>query len=425
MRRVVIVGNSAAGLAAAEAFRGRESQSELVLIDAEACPAYSRVATPYFVKGALANESALFIRGDSFYRDLGITTVFGRWVVGIDMGRRVLHLAGGGSEPFDLLLIATGAFPERKPIEGLDAGDLHVLRTLADARRLKSVKLAARRGLFIGAGLVSLQSIEAMYRPGDEYTLVMKSRSVLSQALDPAAALMVERRLLRAGVRIVKGEDVVRVETTPAGKVATLESGERIDADFLFMGKGVAPSIDWLRSSGVHVDKGVVVDSRMQTNIPGIYAAGDAAQTPDFYSDRRISVGLWPAAIDQGRVAGTNMAGASVSYEGSLKKNVSRIAGLPFASIGDIASDRVVETAILSDAAGEIYRKFCLDRDGILIGAILVNQLQDMGVVHGLISSRRDATCLRSHLGHLNFGVVRKDLDRQSVEKAPAPRIVQ
>lgn len=405
-KRIVIVGNSAAGLAAAEAFRTSDSRSEVVLIDREAGCAYSRVVTPYYIKGTLANERALYIRSETFYRELNIKTIFGAAVLGMDLLKRELELEGGGREPFDLLLVATGAFPQRPRIEGAGPEDVHVLRTLADARRLRSVKRSAIRGLFIGAGLVSLQTLDAMFKPGDSYTLVMKSSKLLSQTLDSTAARIIEGQLVKMGVRIVKGQDVIRIENVAGAKLVTFENGEQVIADFVFMGKGVKPTVDWLRGSGVQIDQGILVDSRLETNFPGIYAAGDVAQAPDFHSGRKISAGLWPAAVEQGEIAGKNMAGGSESYAGNLKKNVSRIGGIAFASIGDFTSDRVAETLSVSDHKKDIYRKFCFDQSRILIGAVLVNRLEDVGVIHGLIKGRRDAEYLRSRSSFLSYGVV-------------------
>lgn len=405
-QRAVIIGNSAAGLAAAESFRARDSRSEVLLIDREGGCAYSRVVTPYFIKGSIATERGIFIRSEAFYREWGISTAFGSAVVGLDVGLRQVVLEGGKREPFDSLLIATGAFPHQARIDGAKEGDIHVLRTLADACRLKSLKRSAKRGLFIGAGLVSVQTIEAMYKPGDSYTLVMKSSQLLSQTLDSTAAQIIERRLVEMGVRIIKGQDVVRLETVGEARLATLENGEQLATDFVFMGKGVDPAIDWLQGSGIETGKGILVDARLETSVPGIYAAGDAAQAPDFHSGRRISAGLWPAAVDQGHIAGRNMAGERVSYPGNLKKNVSRIAGVAFASMGDFSSDRVAETILASDPARDVYRKLCFDRRGALIGAVLVGQLDDVGVIHGLISGRKDPGCLRSRTSFLGYGAV-------------------
>lgn len=412
-KRVIIVGNSAAGLAAAESFRARDAHSKVLLIDREAGYAYSRVVTPYYIKGSLANERALFIRGENFYRELGIETILGSAVLGIDSRTRQVELEGGRREPFDLLLIATGAFPQRPRVEGADTQDIHVLRTLADARGLKSVKRFAGRGLFIGAGLVSLQTLEAMYKPGGCYTLVLKSSKLLSQTLDSTAAQIIERRLVKMGVRIVKGQDVVRIEEAGAAKLATLQNGEQVAADFVFMGKGVKPAVDWLQGSGVQIDQGILVDSHLRTSVAGIYAAGDCAQAPDFHSGRRISAGLWPAAVDQGEIAGRNMAGGCDSYAGNLKKNVSRIGGVSFASIGDFKSDRVAETLDFHDHGSDVYRKFCVDRSGILIGAVLVNRLEDIGVIHGLINGKKNAEYLGSRSSFLSYGAVYRESARR------------
>lgn len=412
-KRVVIIGNSAAGLSALQAFRCRDRESEVVMIDREPVCAYSRVIIPYYIKGALQKDEDLFIRKVNFYREQGVKTLFGISAVAIDTRKREVTLERGLKEPFDFLLIATGAFPNRPRIEEAHPENLLVLRTLADAKRLKTIKGQTTRGLFLGAGLVALQTLQAMHTTGDDYTLVIKSDRVLSQTLDAEAAEIVERRLAEMRVRIIKGQDIVRLEKRNDSQMAVLENGDQVPTDFLFVGKGVEPSVEFLKGSGIQVHKGVLVDSHLETNVEGVYAAGDVAQAPDFFSGQKVASGLWPAAVEQGEFAGKNMAGGSVCYPGNLKKNVSRIFGIPLVSIGDFGSERVAETLVTRDENRGIYRKFCFDRNGILIGAILINRTEDMGVIHGMIKARKgtgDLKALSIWKSSVSYGFVYKNI---------------
>ncbi len=396
-KRVVIIGNSAAGLSALEAFRRRDQDSKVFLIDKEPGPAYSRVTTPYFIMGGVRDEEGLFLRTKKYYDDMGVKCLFGTEVLGIDTKLREVLLEGGRKVSFDLLLIATGSSPVRPKIRGLKPEEIGVLRSLSDARYLREMKPKVEKGIFLGGGLVSLQTLQALFTSRGQYSLVVKSGQLFSQTIDREGAEIVENRLKGLGVRVLKGREVVRIRRGKGLKVAVLDNGEEIETDFIFAGKGVKPNTDFLRGSGIKKKNGILVNDYLETNVEGIYAAGDVAQARDFFSEEKVNYGLWPSAVEQGEIAGKNMAGLKERYPGNLRMNVTRVFAMPIASIGDIGSKRVAETWVRKEEARGIYRKICLDEKGVILGAVLVNQVDDLGVIHGLIRSRKDATILRSH----------------------------
>ena len=412
-KRVVIIGNSAAGLSALEALRKRDRESSVTMIDKEPYLAYSRVITPYFIMGGVRKEENLFLKTEGYYREMDVKPLFGKEVLSIDSRSRSVILDKGRKETFDLLLIATGASPSRPKIEGAYDKDIFVLRSLSDARQLKEMKGNAQKVLFLGAGLVSLQTLQALYTTKAQHTLVAKSDRILSQTLDFEASEIVERHLKKMGVRIIKERDVIRLNEANDSKAAILNNGEEIETDFIFAGKGVWPNIHFLDDNKIKTQNGILVDEYLQTNVEGIYAAGDVAQAPDFFSGEKVNYGLWPSAVEQGEIAGKNMAGIREVYTGNLKMNVTRIFAMPVVSIGDIGSKRVAETLIKRDVRSNIYRKICLDEKGILIGAILINRVDDLGVIHGLIRGRKNADFLKANSiwkSPVNYGAVYKNL---------------
>ena len=412
-KRVIIIGNSAAGLSALEAFRKRDRDSKVMMIDKEPVLAYSRVITPYFIMGGVKKEEGLFLRTKDFYKEMGVKTLFGREILSIDTPSKEVVLDNGKKEPFDLLLVATGASPYRPKIKGVNSDEVHVLRSLSDARKLKEMKSRIQRGLFLGAGLVSLQTLQALFTTKGRYTLVVKSDRIFSQTLDREGSEVVEKHLNRMGVQIIKGRDVVQWKGAQGSKMAVLDNGEELEADFIFAGKGVKPNIDFLRGSGIKAKDGILVNDNMQTNVEGIYAAGDVAQARDFFSGEQVIYGLWPSAVEQGEVAGKNMAGSKETYRGNLKMNVTRIFAMPIASMGDFGSKRVAETLIKKDEKRNIYRKICFDEKGVIIGAILINQVDDLGVLHGLVQERKDGEVLKSSpiwKSTVNYGFVYKNI---------------
>jgi NAD(P)H-nitrite reductase large subunit len=395
-KRVVIIGNSAAGLAALETFRKKDQESKITLIDREPYPAYSRVITPYFIMGGIKGEEGLFLRDKNYYKSMGVRTLFGTEVLGIDTQKREVLLDQDKKEPFDLLLIATGSSPIRPKIRGIKKEEIGVLRNLDHAKHLKDLKPKVQKVLFLGGGLVSLQTLQALYRKGGQYTIVVKSHHLLSQILDQEASEFVERHLEKIGIRLLKSRDVVQLRRKRGTKIAILDNGEEMDVDFIFAGKGVEPNIQFLKRSKIQTQRGILVNHFLETNLEGIYAAGDVAEAPDFFTQERVLYGLWPSAIEQGELVGRNMAGERGVYPGNLRMNVTRIFGLPIASIGDFRSSRVGEVLIKKDEKRGHYRKLCLDQNGVLIGALLINQVEDLGVLHGLIRERKSGEILKS-----------------------------
>ncbi len=410
---MVIIGNSAAGLSALEAFRNRDRDSKVIMIDREPVLAYSRTITPYFIMGGVKQEEDLFLRTKDYYKDFGVKTLFGEEALGIDMRFREVLLDSGKKEPFDLLLIATGSSPIKPKMQGAKPEGIGVLRSLADAKYLKEMKPKVKKVLFLGGGLVSLQTLQAMFTRSGQYTLVVKSDQIFSQTMDRDGAEMIENHLKKMGVQIIKGKEVVRLKGVKGSRVAILDDGQEIEADFIFAGKGVRPNIDFLRGSGIKSRNGIFVNDRMETNVEGVYAAGDVALAADFFSKENVSYGLWPSAVEQGEIAGKNMAGQKEIYPGNLRMNVTRIFAIPIASIGEVRSSKVAESLVRKDEKRNIYRKICLDEKGILIGAILINQVDDLGVLHGLIRGRKEIGALKASSiwrSPINYGFVYKNI---------------
>lgn len=287
-RRIVIIGNSAAGLSAIESFRKMDQESKILLIDREPYPAYSRVITPYFIMGGIKGEEGLFLKDKMDYKKMGVKPILGKEVKGIDTKKREVLLEDERREPFDYLLIATGSSPIKPKIRGMKTEEIGVLRDLVHARLLIELRPRIPKGLFLGGGLVTLQTLQVLYRKGGQYTIIVKSNHLLSQTLDQEAPVFVERHLEKMGVRIIKGREMVQLRRKKGLKTAILDDGQEIETDFIFAGKGVEPNIRFLKGSQIETKRGILVNSYLETNLEGIYAAGDVAEAPDFFTQERV-----------------------------------------------------------------------------------------------------------------------------------------
>jgi NAD(P)H-nitrite reductase large subunit len=378
-KRYVIVGNSAAALSALEAIRRVDKTGSITLVSDEDRPAYSRVLTPYVISGELEDAS---IRDNDYYRRMGVETVFGRRADTIEDGHLILD--NGKSLSYERLLIATGSSAARPGITGIDSSGVFSLKNLADADAIRARALESKRALIIGGGLICLLVVRALIKLGLQLSLAVLSGRILSRMLDEEGSRIVQDHLEARGIRISTGVDVVEITEEADGSLTAVSTeGNRYTADLMIIAKGIRSNIDLARNGGIKTSRGVLVDQYMRTSEPNVFAAGDVAESKDLLiRGKRTICATWFEAIHQGEIAGYNMAGLKRPTFGSLKMNVMETADVPVASVGVYdAEDREYEVVTRSEDA---YRKFVIRKDRI-IGAILVGDVSDSGIVASLI----------------------------------------
>jgi NAD(P)H-nitrite reductase large subunit len=395
-KRQVIIGNSAAGLAAARAIRKHDSTSIVTIVSDEDCPAYSRVLTTYYLGGKIAREELEYC-DLSFYGNYALQPYLGHRAIGLDIpGQRVL-LGRGSPISFDNLLIAAGASPTFPSIPGIRHRGVFGLRTVADAGGIAAWRKKVREVVILGAGLVSLQVANALLPQGLKMTVVVKSPQVLSQMLDPGGAARIESAMEEEGVRVIKGVDAREIRAGSRGAVSevVLEDGEILPAQMVVVGKGVRPNIDFLKGSGIETQNGILVDERMRTSVPNVFAAGDVAEGLDFLTrERRVSA-IWPTAVSQGEIAGYNMAGVPADFEGFISRNVTYLFGHVTAALGlTRAQGNGFEILAHADPGAGVYRRLVF-REGCLVGVSLMGRVEDAGTLFSLIRTRRILGSLR------------------------------
>jgi NAD(P)H-nitrite reductase large subunit len=384
----VIIGNGPAGVVAAEALRKNDPAASITLIGDEPEPPYSRMALPYLMMGDI-DEAGTHLRKDAgHFARLAIDLVRDRVDV-VDTGKRSVRLKSGASLPYDRLLIASGAHAIKPEIAGIDLPGVHACWTMEDARRIIARAVPGSRVLQIGAGFIGCIIMEALKSRGVELTVVEMGDRMVPRMMTPAAGAMIRRWCEREGVTVHVGARVTAIRRA-AGRealVATLDSGKEIDAETLIVAAGVRPNVGFLAGSGIVCENGVSVDATMQTNIAGVYAAGDVAAAIDFATCVRGMNAIQPNAVEQARVAALNMAGKRAESHGNMALNVLDTLGLVSSSFGQwsgVAGGQSVE--LVDDGA---YRYLCLQfSDDVLIGATAIGLTEGVGVLRGLIEGR-------------------------------------
>ena len=298
----LIIGAGPAGMTAAAWLRRLDPASAVTVLSKEGVAPYAKMALPYRLSNEV-EEKHIFLPVPE-----GVSVITGAEVTEIDHYRRRVLVRPGRDFSYDRLLIATGGVPEKPQTKGASLPFVFTVRDLPDMARMKGlVKGSAGRAVIAGAGPVSMETGDALRKLGMDITYVVSSDRIFSSMLDKPAAEFVRRKVEALGVEVLTGDDITEIGEN--GEVS-LKSGGRRACDLVIFGKGVRPCTAFLASSGIDVKKGICVDDRQETSLPGIFAAGDAVETMDVvYGEPRVNA-LWPAAVEQGRIAAFNMSGA-------------------------------------------------------------------------------------------------------------------
>jgi 3-phenylpropionate/trans-cinnamate dioxygenase ferredoxin reductase subunit len=313
--RHVILGASLAGATAAITLREEGADGDVILIGAEPQPPYERPPlSKAYLRGEVPFDKAL-VRPAAFYAEHGIQTMFGTRATRIDPSARVVELEDQRRVSFDALLIATGGRNRTVSIPGVDLDGIYSLRTVQDADRIRAEMIAGRRAVVVGMGFIGSEVAASLRQKGLEVVAIDPSKTPLFRVLGEAVGQTIAKLHRDHGVRMIFEDTVAAFEGTRRVGCVVTKAGVRLECDFAVVGIGIEPAIEALADSGIHVDNGVVVDEYCQTNVSGIYAAGDVANHYHPVFDRRIRVEHWQNAIKQGAAAARNMLGRRIAYD--------------------------------------------------------------------------------------------------------------
>lgn len=384
----LIIGNGIAGVSAAESIRVLDPEGNITMIADETSGPYCRPMISLVLEGSVHHDE-LPIRSESFYDDLKIKSYLGQRVTDIDIDDKSVSTQDGRTFHFDKLLIATGADP--KPIDGkgLDLKNIFFMRTQAHVQQMLEILPHSKRALVLGGGLVGFKASYGLLRRGLDVTMAISSGYPLSMQVDTEAGNMILDELVDHGLKVKVGVDAVSFEGQEKVVRANLSDGTEVPCDMVVIGKGVTPSISFVPNNIIKVDVGILVNQFMETNVSGVFAAGDVAETFDVARQSRWINAIWPEAVFQGRIAGMNMAGRPVSYGGSVGRNIIRIFDVDVMAGGLINPPDASEykTICFSNPSTKIYRKLVF-HENLLVGVIVVNEIEQGGVLISLMQNQ-------------------------------------
>ena len=395
----VIIGAGPAGVIAAETLRKTAPACSIKLIGDETEPPYSRMALPYYLIDNIDEAGTYLRKSDSHYADQGIELIRDR-VASVNPDAHALQLDSGATANFDKLLIATGSHPISPPIPGLDAPGVHSCWTLEDGRNIARNATQGADIILMGAGFIGCIILEALAARGVNLTVIEMGDRMVPRMMDQTAGNLIKQWCLDKGVKVLTSTRVEAIEQNGGSRLtARLDNGERLGADMVISATGVRANIDFLAGSGINTDFGVLVNDRLQSSHPDVYAAGDVCQGRDFSTGEFNVHAIQPTAADHGRLAAMNMCGRDIRHQGSVIMNVLDTMGLISTSYGLWMGVEGGDSAELVDK--ERYRYLSLQfKDDVLVGAQALGLTNHVGVLRGLIQTKLKLGKWKDHLRH-------------------------
>ena len=384
----VILGAGPAGVIAAETIRKHAPADTITMVGDEQEPPYSRMAIPYLLIGNVGERGTYLRKSLTHFDDLRVRMVHAR-ATGVDSAARTVQLDNGAQLVFDRLLIATGSHPVRPPIPGMDLPGIHPCWTLEDARAILQRATKGARVLQMGAGFIGCIIMEALAARGVRLSVVEMGDRMVPRMMGPTAGGMIKDWCMAKGVQVFTGTKVEGIAkgSGDAALSVRLSSGETLDVDLVISATGVRPAIGFLEKSGVRCLLGVLTDEHLQTNVPGIYAAGDCAEAFDKVSGKMIVSAIQPNAAEQARVAALNMVGQVTALKGVTQINVLDTLGLISSSFGDWQGVPGGEHVELTDTAAGRHLSLQF-KDDMLVGCNSVGWTSHVGVMRGLVEGQ-------------------------------------
>jgi nitrite reductase (NADH) large subunit len=388
MANCLIIGNGVAGTTAAENIRKQDKGGNITIVTDEDLPFYWRIKLNEYISGDITEEQ-LLAKKEDWYRDQNIKLKLKTRIVGANPQKKVVATEDNEELPYDSLLIATGSHSFIPPIKGSDKKGVFALRDVQDARDISLFAKGIEQIILIGGGLLGLEAGNALRKLGKKIMVVEFFPRLLPRQLDVDGAARLQKIMEGMGFSFRLGAKTQEITGDDKANGARLEGGETLSGQMVVISAGVRPNLELAEPLGLKTDKGIVVDERLRTNQPDIYAAGDVAEF------RGIPYGIWPAAMEQGKIAGMNMAGGEATYNGTTMANTLKVVGVDLASAGNIDAENEFESKVRTD--GDQYKKIVLDNNQI-IGCIMLGDTKGFHEITKMMSEKRDVSGIKDQI---------------------------
>jgi len=367
---LVIVGNGMASMRLVEELVQRAlGRYAIAVVGDEPRLAYNRV----LLSSVLAREVSqdeIELKSAAWWRDRGVTLLYGRRAVSIDPAIRRLRLADGASLPFAKLVLATGSRPIRPAVPGMNLPGVLTFRDLADVAAIEQAAKPGSKAVVIGGGLLGLEAAYGLAKAGAQVSVVHLMDRLMERQLDARAAAMLRRAIEARGIAVHLQAETKAIRGERHAQAVALADGTTLAADLVVVAAGIRPNTDLARSAGVEIGRGILIDDHLRTSNPDIYAIGECAEHSG------VCYGLVEPAYEQARALAAHLYGGAGDYRGSVLATNLKVSGVNLFSAGDFLGAPGTEQIVLSDAGLGTYKKLVI-KDGCLAGAVLYGDTLD------------------------------------------------
>lgn len=384
-KKLVIIGNGMAGISTVEQILKLSSNFEITVFGSEPHPNYNRIMLSYVLEGSKTIDD-IILNDLSWYEENGITLYTGTSVTHIDEASREVVAENGLRVPYDQLIIATGSKPFILPVPGSEKEGVIGFRDIADCNQMLEAAKNYRKAAVIGGGLLGLEAAKGLVHLGMDVTVVHLMNDLMERQLDSQAAAMLKTELERQGIKFAMG--VQTAELLGESRVTGLKftDGTVLEADFVVMAVGIKPNIEVASASGIHTQRGIVVDDYMQTSMPDVYSVGECNE------HRGVCYGLVAPLFEQGMVLAKHICNVETApYEGSVVSTKLKISGVDVFSTGEFIDGPEHVVIAQKDEWKRTYKKILL-KDNILVGAVLFGDITESANLQKLIKQKTEMT---------------------------------
>jgi len=368
---LVVIGNGmAATRFVAELTSRALGRYAVAIVGEEPRLAYNRVLLSSVLAGEVERND-IVLKSASWWRERGVTVLYGHAAVAIDPQIRRVRLANGATLPYSKLVLATGSRPIRLAVPGMDLRGVLTFRDLGDVAAIEAAAAAGRKAVVIGGGLLGLEAAYGLTKAGAQVTVLHLMDRLMERQLDGKAAAMLKRAIERKGIAVEL--EAATAALRGPGRVEAVELTDRrsIAADLVVVAIGIRANVELARSAGLKVDRGIVVDDGLATSSAGIHAIGECAE------HRGVCYGLVEPAHEQATVLARRLAGnAAAAYPGSVVATNLKVSGVNVFSAGDLVGAPGTESIVLHDPGLDTYKKLVI-ADDRLVGAVLYGDTED------------------------------------------------
>jgi nitrite reductase (NADH) large subunit len=346
------------------------------------------------LSSVLAGETAshdIELKPANWWRDRGVTLKYGCAVGEIDVGRRELKIANEESVSFSKLVLATGSTPLRLNVPGVELPGVNTFRDSRDVDLLLTLAAAKKRVVVVGGGLLGLEAAYGLAKAGAPVTLVHLMDRLMERQLDASAGALSKSLVEKKGIKVLLNANTACILGERRVEGVELNDGRRIEADAVILAAGIRPNIALAKEAGIPVNRGIIVDDRLQTGADGIFALGECAE------HRGICYGLVEPAYEQAKVLAQHLAGRAAVYGGSVVATNLKVSGVSVFSAGEFLGSDRSEAMVLNDVKRGTYKKLVIE-DGRLTGAVLVGDTADALWYLEMIRSREKIAGVRKDM---------------------------